>query len=264
MEQYHAMESNKITASKINSYMNCSAQFFFQYIEQVKAYSRSSLLVGVAFHSAEAQNDIQKIESEKDMPVEDVCDIFGTQFDEGSHETLFMKDENKGDLKDNGYSLIQCYHKVLTPTIFPKAVEAKFELKLSNTDMVFAGKMDVITKDDKIIERKTKRAKPSSVDVSHKLQVTAYQAGYQVTYKEKPKESQIHYAITKKVPECISYVVDIDDKDTKYLVSMINLVKESIDKGIFMPNRNSLMCNVKYCLYSELCTAKYGGTVRGK
>ena len=262
MNEYHAMDSNKITVSKINSYMNCSMQYYFQYIEQVKAYSRSSLLLGSAFHSAEAANDTQKIESDKDLPVDDVCDVFSTQFDEGSHETLFMKDENKGELKDNGYSLIQCYHKVLTPNIHPKAVEAKFELKLSNTDMIFAGKMDVITKDNKIIERKTKRARPSSVDTSHKLQVTAYTAGYLVTYKEKPKEARIDYCITKKQPECLSYVVDVTDTDIEYLVNMINLVKESVDKGIFIPNRSSFICSSKYCQYTELCTQKYGGVVK--
>jgi CRISPR/Cas system-associated exonuclease Cas4 (RecB family) len=174
-----------------------------------------------------------------------------------------MQDEDKGRLKDDGYGLIQCYHKVMTPNIHPKAVEAKFELKLSNTDMVFAGKMDVITKDNKIIERKTKRARPSSVEGSHKLQLTAYQAGYLVTYKEKPKEARLDYCIMKKTPECLSYVVDVTDTDIEYLVNMINLVKESVDKGIFIPNRASFMCSSKYCQYSELCTAKFGGTVKG-
>ena len=263
MNEYHAMDSNKITVSKINSYMNCSMQYYFQYIEKVKAYSRSSLLLGSAFHSAEATNDTQKIVSDVDLPVDEVCDVFSTQFDEGGHETLFMQDEDKGRLKDDGYGLIQCYHKVMTPNIHPKAVEAKFELKLSNTDMVFAGKMDVITKDNKIIERKTKRARPSSVEGSHKLQLTAYQAGYLVTYKEKPKEARLDYCIMKKTPECLSYVVDVTDTDIEYLVNMINLVKESVDKGIFIPNRASFMCSSKYCQYSELCTAKFGGTVKG-
>jgi CRISPR/Cas system-associated exonuclease Cas4 (RecB family) len=219
-------------------------------------------LLGSAFHSAEATNDTQKIVSDVDLPVDEVCDVFSTQFDEGGHETLFMQDEDKGRLKDDGYGLIQCYHKVMTPNIHPKAVEAKFELKLSNTDMVFAGKMDVITKDNKIIERKTKRARPSSVEGSHKLQLTAYQAGYLVTYKEKPKEARLDYCIMKKTPECLSYVVDVTDTDIEYLVNMINLVKESVDKGVFIPNRSSFMCSSKYCQYTELCTQKYGGVVK--
>jgi CRISPR/Cas system-associated exonuclease Cas4 (RecB family) len=262
MNEYHGMGANTMTVSKINSYMNCSMQYYFQYIEKVKAYSRSSLLFGSAFHSAEATNDTQKIESDVDLPVGDVCDVFSTQFDEGSHETLFMKDENKGELKDGGYSLIQCYHKVMTPDIHPKAVESRFELKLSNTDMVFAGKIDLITKDDQIIERKTKRAKPSNVDNQHKLQITAYSAGYQVTHKEKPKESQIHYAIMKKVPECLSYTVDVTDSDINFLTNMINLVKESVDKGVFIPNRSSFMCSSRYCQYTDLCIRKYGGVVK--
>jgi CRISPR/Cas system-associated exonuclease Cas4 (RecB family) len=150
----------------------------------------------------------------------------------------------------------------MTPDIHPQAVEARFELKLSNTDMVFAGKMDVITKDNKIIERKTKRAKPSSVDNQHKLQLVAYNAGYQVSKGEKPKESRLDYCVMTKTPQCLSYVVDVTDNDTRYLVSMINLVKESLDKGIFVPNRNSMFCSFKYCPYSDLCMAKYGGLVK--
>jgi CRISPR/Cas system-associated exonuclease Cas4 (RecB family) len=262
MSEYHGMAENVLTVSKINTYLSCSAQFWFQYIEKVKAYSRSSLLIGSAFHSAEATNDAQKIESDEDMPVDAVCDVFNDQFNEGAHETLFMQDEDKGKLKDDGYGLINVYNKIVTPDIHPVAVETRFELKLSNTDMVFAGKMDVITKDNKIIERKTKREKPSSVENQHKLQLTAYNAGYQVTHKEKPKESRLDYCVMTKTPQCLSYVVDVTDSDTKYLVSMINLVKESLDKGVFIPNRNSMMCSRRYCMYSDLCETKFGGAVK--
>ncbi len=253
----------KLSVSRITTYNICSAKYCFQYVDQIKCPSRSPLLFGSSFHVSEAENFRQKIKTEQDLSVSDVCDIFGTQFDEGSHDVMWQPDEDKGLIKDSGYALIGKYHEIVTPNIQPAFVEQEFELKLTNTDIQFTGIIDLVTKDKKLRETKTKSRKPSGVDDSHRLQVTTYTAGYAVMNKENPSEIWVDYAIHTKIPQIVSYPVTVEDSDIRYLLSLISAVKDGIEKGVEIPNRSSMMCSKKYCPYSYECEKLYGGTVKG-
>ncbi len=262
MFEYHGMQDYKITVSKINMLLQCPAKHFFCFIEKIKAPSRSALLKGIAFHGAEAKNYEQKIESEKDLPVGDVLDIFGTQFDMGAPDTLWFEDEDPGEIKDGGYSMLREYHKVIAPGVQPQSVEMPFELKLKGTEQVFAGRVDIVTRDEIIIDTKTKRARPSSVESDHKLQMTAYTAGFQVMNKRKPRKVRLDYVVDKKQPECISYDVEIEDSDIELLLNLIGKYQEAIQKGFDIPNRASFMCSKKYCSYAYECESRFGGRVK--
>lgn len=259
---YHGFADNKITTSKINCYLQCQAKFRFQYIEKIKAPSRSALLRGIAFHSAVAGNYGQKIETQQDLPIDDVLDIFGAQFDLGVPDTMFFNDEKPGEIKDSGYGMLKVYQKDIAPAVLPKVVEMPFELALVGTDMVFSGRVDTITMDEIIIDQKTKKARPAYVDEGHKIQMTAYTAGFQVENKRKPQKSRLDYVVDKKTPECVSFDVDITDNDIDLLLNMIGRYQKAMELGLDMPNRTSFMCSRRYCGYFAECEARFGGTVR--
>lgn len=262
IEEYHGLAEHKITISKINTLLACPAKHNFCFIEKIKTPSRSALLRGIAFHSAEAKNYEQKIESEKDMPIADVLDIFGSQFDAGVPDTMWFEDEKPGDIKDSGYRMLTAYHGTIAPGVQPQAVEMPFELKLKGTDQVFSGRVDIITKDEMIIDTKTKKARPSFVDGDHKLQMTAYSAGYQVANKKKPRQIRLDYVIDKKQPECLSYDVEVEDTDIELLLHLIGKYQEALEKGFDMPNRSNFMCSRKYCQYADECEKRFGGKVK--
>jgi hypothetical protein len=226
--------------------------------------SRSALLKGIAFHAAEQKNYEQKIVSEKDLPVGDVLDIFGSQFDMGTPDTLWFGDEKPGEIKDSGYGMLKVYHSTIAPEIQPQSVEMPFELKLKDTDNVFSGRVDIITKSEIIIDTKTKKARPSAIEGDHHLQLTAYSVGYQVTNRRKPKGTRVDYVVDKKVPECVSYEDTVEDSDIELLLNLIGKYQEAVKSGFDMPNRSSYMCNKKYCGYWEHCEKMYGGRVKGE
>jgi len=264
MNEYHGMSSNKITTSKINTYIMCQAKHYFCYIEKIKAPSRSALLKGIAFHSAVETNYAQKIETEKDLPVSDVLDVFGSQFDAGVPDTQFFEDEKIGEIKDSGYGLLKAYQGVIAPKVQPAQVEMLFELKLVDSDEVFSGRIDLITNENIIRDQKTKKARPSAIENDHHLAMTGYSIGYLVEHQEKPKGVMIDYIVDKKTPECISYEDVIEDSDVELLLSLIGRYQHAIKLGLDMPNRGHFLCNRRYCSYADLCEQRYGGKIRGE
>jgi len=264
LEAYHAIQDNKISMSKINTLLICPAKHAFCYIEKIRVPSRSALLKGIAFHSAEAKNYEQKIDSEKDMPIGDVLDIFGSQFDMGTPDTMWFSDERPGEIKDSGYGMLKAYHSTIAPEIQPQSVEMPFELKLKDTDNVFSGRLDIVTKNEVIIDTKTKKARPSAIESDHHLQLTAYSVGYQVTNQRKPKGLRVDYVVDKKTPECVSYEDTVEDSDIELLLNLIGKYQQTVASGVDIPNRNSFMCNRRYCGYWEHCEQLYGGRVKGE
>ena len=262
IEEYHGMADRKITTSKINTFLQCPSKYMFQYVEKLKVPSRSALLRGLAFHNAVGENYLQKVDTEKDLPEADVLDIFGTQFDLGVPETMWFEDEKPGVLKDSGYKMLSTYHGIIAPGVQPAEVEMTFELKLKGTEQVFSGRVDTITKDETIIDHKTKSSKPAYVDPNHKIQMTAYTAGFQVEHQKKPKKSRLDYVIDKKQPECVSFDLEITDNDIELLLNLIGRYQLAIQAGIDLPNRGNFLCAKRFCPYAYECEKKYGGTVR--
>jgi len=251
------------SASQINMYLRCSAQYAFRYLDGLKCPPGSALTLGSSFHSAVGGNYAQKVESKVDLPVADVCDLFSTQWEAAKHETAFYPDEDPGEIKDSGIMLLREYQTVLAPNVQPAFAESKFELSFKNIEEKFVGYVDLVDEHGIIRETKTASKNPGlGVLPDHKLQVISYATGYRVTHKEPERNVFVDYCIKKKKPEITSYSVKVYDTDIDYFLGMVMLVLDGIKKGVAIPNRASNLCSYRWCGYAALCEKKYGGIVR--
>lgn len=251
-----------ISASQINMYLKCPQQWAFRYIEGLKSPPGAALTLGSCFHGATAKNYEQKIESKADLPEDEVCDIFSTQFESAKHDTAWYEDEKPGEVKDAGIETLREYHKVIPPTVQPAQVEMKFTLGFTNLDEKFLGYIDLLDDTGKIIETKTTSRKPSEISHDHKLQATAYATGYRVKYKRQESASRIDYAVSKKNPEIVSMPLEITAQDMDYFLRIVPMVLDGIKKEMFIPNRGHFLCSQRWCGYAELCMKRNGGFVK--
>jgi len=252
---------NHISATQINMFLKCQAQYEFRYIEGLKSPPGAALTLGSCFHGATGKNYEQKIESHEDMKINDVCDIFSTHFDHARHDTAWGEDEEPGDVKDSGILTLKEYQSVIAPEVQPIQVEMKFNIVFSNLETDFLGYIDLVDDTEQIRENKTTSRKPSAISHDHKLQQTAYHTGYQVKYKRPPKASRIDYSVVKKKPEIVSIPLEIQAQDIDYFLRLVPGVLASIETGIFIPNRGHFLCSQKWCGYAGMCMKRHGGIV---
>lgn len=253
------MELEYLSASRIKMYTNCSAQYYFKYIENLPTQPNSNLIQGSSVHKALEKNYVQKIESEQDLEFEEITSFYCDVFEKGSEEIDWKnegleKKKDKGKLKDQGVNMVTCYHENFSPQIKPLEVEKEFILNFKNRGYKFKGFIDVYTKDKVVIDHKTTKTK--QIKDNDKMQGIFY------CLAKGAEEFTLNY-VTKHVnTQCYSHTQKINNSDKKHALFMLDKVASLIEQEVFYPNRDGFLCSRKYCDFWSECEKKYGGSVK--
>lgn len=257
-----------IRPSQLNSYLQCSAKYRFQYIENIQTPKALALAFGTSVHSAFEKNFSQKVESRADLPTEEVVQEFSDVFDK-ERENVEKKDLIEDpQAKDVGIGLVTKYHQEFAPLMQPKAVEVKVEATFKGYDYGVCGTMDNLTEnkenpteDVDLNDYKTASRKDAEVPMSHQRQGSLYVLMGKAVEDTvgKIKNVNFDYLLKKKTPEIIRRTFT---PDPIHALNMLQRVGEAIEKGVFIPNRDSFMCTRRFCSYWQNCEQTYKGKVK--
>jgi len=235
-----------LSPTQINMFMRCQYQWYLRYIEGLKIPPKPDMVVGSSFHKAMEKNFKHKLETQEDLPVNEVIDVYSEAFEERLEE-VEDKPEDKvlGELKDSGYKITKEYRENKAPEIKPLEIETHIEAQIT-PDIKLYGYADIITQDLTVIDLKTVKRKPQNnqIDFSYQLQLETYAIHGDL------RKAQIHYAVQTKTPQIL--VLDHQLPATNQRIKTIALqVAEAIKTGNFLPNGlgHSWACN--YCGYKE-------------
>jgi hypothetical protein len=184
-----------LSASQMTMFQRCPEQFRRRYVLGHRERPAAAMVWGSADHYAHEQNFTQKIHSGEDITEADVKVAFAEGFDRAIDRAggdVDWGDEKPGDLKDKGVELVGVYHRQVSPSIQPTAVEAKFSVQVPGVPVPVIGFVDVET-EPVAIERKTAKAKVSEAKPDWLIAGLLYQA---VT--EKPVDW--HVSVKTKTP----------------------------------------------------------------
>lgn len=185
-----------LSATQIGMWQRCREQYRRRYVLGEKERPGAALVWGKADHKAHEHNFAQKIISGEDVPVAEVEEAFAASFDSevdklgGASEVVW--DEKPSDLKDAGVRLVGAYHRQVSPSVQPTAVEQRFEVSVPKLPVPVVGWIDLETAGS-AIERKTAKAATKKVEPKWILQGLLYQA-----VREKPVD--YHVSVKTKTP----------------------------------------------------------------
>lgn len=272
-------EKRHFSVSQLLTYQKCPLHYKFRYIDGLKIPPRSVMTLGSSVHAALEHNFRQKIESHKDLKVNDVLDAFSDSFDLAKPETLWDKDESPSTVKDEGVNLVCAYHtgkdrtgepfiyrelnqktrkyekkpvKALSPTIQPLMVEEPFEVNFDNVDYKFIGRMDLVDDKMRIRDTKTSARTPTQDQVDTDLQMTAYSMGFRVKTGKIEKGLLMDYIVKNGVPKVVSVATTRTEEDIQRLLNLMARIAHAIDSEVFYCSCNPIFCNPNNCGYWDL------------
>lgn len=257
----------KYHQSMVNMFLRCPQQYKYRYVDNLVMPSSAMAKQGTSFHAGVDHNYGQKVESKKDLPLDEVLDAVATTFDKVFSEETQWGDEEKsegienvkGVLKDETILITEKYHKEKAPTIQPVASEVYFELPFENVDFSIAGTIDLIDDKDTVHDHKTTGKAQSVLSESYLLQGILYSLG---AGKDKV---DFDYIIkpTKKLPTRIETIsLTVDEAQKRYALGLISKVDGAINSNIFYPKRDNFLCSQKFCGYWQQCQHDFGGYVK--
>ncbi len=205
-----------VSASSINMALRCEEQFRQVYVLGKRQPPNLAMLAGRADHKAIEVSMLQKIDSGRDLPVQDVRNTFlealeGAVSDSGGINEVDQGSDDYDLIRRSGQDVVAGYHRLVSPTIQPVEVEKEFRHQLEGLPVEILGYVDLLAltnpapsasffaDDDmqtyhRIIDRKRSKRASREPSVDWKLQAGIYQLEY-------PFDHHWHVSVTKKTPE---------------------------------------------------------------
>lgn len=165
-----------LSATQLAMLQRCPEQFRRRYVHHERERPGAALVWGSADHAAHEHNFEQKIASGVDLPAGEVVDRFVHEFERRAQDDEIVWGNDKPDqMLKTGTALVELYHRQVSPTIQPTAVETRFDLAVPGVPVPVMGYVDVTT-DRCAIERKTAKRAEREIKPDWRLQGLVYQA----------------------------------------------------------------------------------------
>ena len=247
---------NYISASQISQFLFCPLAYKYSYIDGVQQDPPGIYMIyGTAIHEALAHNFRQKIKSREDLSWEEVFKKYLDVFETESSKINFSDGVLKRSFQLSAERTLDYYLGNVAPTLQPKCVEQKFELKLKHFPITIMGFIDLITEDGLIIDYKTVgkdwKRKYTLYELDKNFQATMYASAFRKMFKSKEKairfdilpryEAEAHLKVTTRTEEQVlnflKFATDIE---------------KIIELGVFMPN----LASCSRCQFKDTCNKR--------
>jgi hypothetical protein len=119
-----------MSSSSLSTMLRCPKQWEFAYVHRIKEPPKVRMVIGTATHKGVETNLVQKIESQIDLPINDVLDAYSTEFDR-EVASVEKPEEPVGPAKDQGAGLMKLHHLRVAPSIQPLAVERETKFTIN-------------------------------------------------------------------------------------------------------------------------------------
>lgn len=246
---------NEYHQSSLGMFLKCPRQYMYRYEMGQVVAPRAALTVGGAVDVGTTANYKQKIETKQDLAVNDVLDIYSSEFDKRAIGTDW-DGEDSGKQKDLGARLVKFFQEVAAPKIQPVAVQEAFRIE-TTAGYAIGGTMDLI--DDKQIIRDTKTSAKSYQEdaVSDSIQAAMYDFAYEAKHGVPAKGFAFDVVTKTKEPKYQEVTGVVSSNQRQRLFESINIMHSQIQRGEYnYAPEGAWWCSKDWCGYWSQCKGK--------
>lgn len=250
-----AAPGDVLSPSQVSSLMDCAYRWYAKQVLRMLEPPTSGQILGRAIHSALATNFEQKCDTKVDLPVSGVVAVYREAWAVLTEEVEFRDDEDSQELEKTGEALVIKYMEQAAPKIEPVAVEMRVEGFIAGVKVT--GYIDLLDVEGCVIEIKTAKARPSTIDPMHRFQVATYR---QLTPQARGT-GRIDTLVKTKSPQLLQQAFSISDQELRAIQSIYPEAQNLMRGDVHLPNRHSMLCSRRHCAFWRHCEQKWGGEV---
>ena len=250
-----AAPGDVLSPSQVSSLMDCPYRWKAKHLLKMPEPPTSQQILGRAVHAALASNFEQKCETRVDLPVPGVLAVYREAWTVMSEGTEFRDDEDPDEIGKTGEALVTKYMEEAAPRIEPAAVEMRVEGVIAGVKVT--GYIDLLDVDGCVIEIKTAKARPSSIDPMHRFQVATYRHLSPLARGT----GRIDTLVKTKSPQLIQQPFSISEQELRAIHTIYPEAQALMRGGVYLPNRQSMLCSRRHCAFWRHCEQKWGGEV---
>jgi hypothetical protein len=244
-----------LSPTQVRAFLACSAKWWFKYGLGLPEPKTSGLALGCAVHQALEANFREKVDTREDIDSLGIAAVFRASWAEQVEQTEFQDDEDPREIAKIGEQLVLKYMEEAAPQIQPAAVELDVAGEISG--VAIRGRVDLLDTDGRVIDVKTAARRPTSIAPDYAFQLATYR---QIT-PGASGEARLDTLVKTKVPQLVPQAYTVGEQDIRATQVLYPLVQEGMRKGLYYPNRGSVLCSRRNCAFWRECEREYGGTV---
>jgi CRISPR/Cas system-associated exonuclease Cas4 (RecB family) len=249
-----------LSASSVVTFLRCGHQWYLAYVEGRRAKPSLAQARGIAVHKAVEANMLQKVTSYKDESYDYMADAFSQSWEEEG-EDGFAPDDSKqpGEVKDEGYKLVELHHDEVSPLIQPMWVERPVQFDLNG--ITYSGQIDIVDEMFRVRDTKTTGSRPRPE--SYLFGMTGYAiAARQANDGTVETDVVLDYLVSTKKPYYLPINAGgpVSNDQILRFANTVESVADAIRAGRFVPNGLTGRGVCDWCGYKEMC----GYVMKGK
>src|ERR1700730_3072323 len=221
--------SETLSPSQVRCFMDCQIRWWFKYSLKVPDAPTGNMALGRAVHSALCENFAQKVDTREDLPTDGVVALFREAWANEREQTEFRDEENPQELAATGEALVAKYMDYLAPTIDPAAVEHKVDGEIGGVKV--RGWIDLLDVEGRVIDIKTAKARPSSIEPMNKFQI----ATYSQLVSGASGEGRIDTLVKTKTPQVVSQSFQITAEEMRAAQTLYPAAHDAMRQSATFP-----------------------------
>ncbi len=255
-----------LSASGINSYVECGLQYKFSRIDGLAPEFRPDAMeLGSCIHRALADFNQERMMGVI-PPLKELQACFERHWKKAAENNPFIQYKTGSDYKSHlrqGKSLLKAYHENLPAGSFNiLAIEEPFRFMPKGMDIPVIGVMDLVEEDESgtiiIADYKTAARAYSVDDVDKNFQLNIYHMAAKANgFGHREILLRFDCLIKTRSPRFEQYYTTRSSSDEQRATRKIKAVWNAIQQGIFIPNDTSWKCRT--CTYKTHCDAWFEG-----
>ena len=228
-----------VSASRLNTFLQCRLKFFFRYVQQIRKPKTPSLHVGSVVHLVlQAWNMARWRKQEFNL------EKFQKQFEEGwkDQPTQINWDGEEDGQRKTAWSVLEMYftQTPIKANEMPEAVEVPMEADLSKYGLpTLIGVLDLVRAGGRIVDFKSTGKTPDPEDAAHQndTQLSCYSVLYREATGKKESGRELHHLVKTKTPKLvITELPPMTDMQQVRLFRMIESYVDGLAREDFVPS----------------------------
>jgi CRISPR/Cas system-associated exonuclease Cas4 (RecB family) len=246
-----------LSPSQTRCYIDCSARWWFKYGLKLPDPRNGNLALGSAVHKVHELYYKRKLAHEEPFDVEGALEIYRAAWAQQIEgDVRFDAGDDIDALEASGAALVSKWLAEGHPELIePAAVEQRVAGVIGGVDV--QGYIDLRDTSGRIIDLKTAKAKPSGIEPSYAFQLATYRR----LDPAATGRAELVTLVKTKTPQLIRQEYEVSAADLSMVERVYPLVQDAIRDGIYVPNRNSVLCSRKNCPFVDACCKEFGGSV---
>lgn len=250
-----------LSHTQLEKHAACPEAYRRAYIERERTPAGLRAATGIAAHQAAEENFRQKIETRRDLPVDDIMDMAAANFEAATADGVHLtRDEQRtgtqrsiNEAKDRTIAIAKVLGSKVVKEYQPVLVEHKVRIPLPGPHDLLAV-IDLVDEDDLVVDFKTRGFPGKAEDAHHSQQLTIYDAAFRCETGRAPSGLRLEVLSGDVQIRRNKFTTERTDRDFAVLAARVNAFEAAVQTGVFPPAAlGTWLCSPKWCPYWSTC-----------